>query len=362
MLSYDLLNMWENTTFPDKVRGLPSVKTTLDDEFVQASFEVSGATKITFINKNGKPVKTYEELDDLQLSASDEAVVRDRLLKLQEKPNFENRDQLLITKAIYNTVNNSISLEAVRTKYAVLNTLTSRKFPIDSKMYQTVFYKTGVMTPFITCDDYTFFMERKADKLYSAASGFLEPVGKQQKLFGDKGEDLVVWNARNEAMEEFLENEEGQPRFTCSTPVITGISVRKSPGGIGTIEFISPMFLPHCSKNSLERLLNSNIAPDKYEHTDKFIPVPLDPYYRATATTFLQEAKPGCFLYHPMLVGASRLMGMGVYGDIIPGGLPNSRSTIIPLKSLRPYISSVIKRVEASAEKKQAAYPDRSDM
>lgn len=341
MLGYDLLYMWENNIFPAEAQKLPEVRLTSDDKFVQASFEVSGSTRVTLINNNGKAVRTYGELDALELSESDEAAVKARILELEKNPNFENRDQLLITKAIYNTINNSFSLEAVKTKYAVLNTLATKRFPIDSKMYQTAFYKTGVMTPFITCDDYTFFMERKADKLYSAASGFLEPIGKEQKLSGDNGEDIIVWNARNEAMEEFLENEKGEPRFTCSKPIITGVSVRKSPGGIGTIEFILPMFLPYCSKNSLELLLSSNIAPDKHEHTDKFISAPLDSCYRDRATTFLQAAKPGCFLYHPMLVGASRLVGKGVYGDTIPGGLPYSRSKIIPLESLRSCVYNI---------------------
>ena len=308
---------------------------TLDDRFMQSSFEFKIPPRVKFVRsiETGEQAYSYDDLPGVVLTSEEADVVLEVLSQLQENPNFYDGPQLLVTNMVYDDSNNILEIEARRANYSFLRALALKRFPDESQLYLMQFFKTGVMTPFMTWDDKTFFLERSRDKLYSAASGFLEPFG-PEKLLNPDGSDIVVRTAIQESLEEILGCDGGmKSEVSYSTPQISSLSIRQTENGLGTAEFIAPMFV-NCHSHKIQNILRNNTARDRGEHSEQFQVVSIDPRERVDAEKFLETALPGNFLYHPMIASVVRQANNFTHGDTISRTLPCSRTTIIPLESL----------------------------
>lgn len=335
----DLLSIWTNKLLPEHLasqkQGVDGkAALSLDDKVMQSSFEFPRSPSVRFVRdiKNFNPVDCYDRLPEFDMTARESEVLAELLKELKEDPKFFDGDQLLVTNMVYDDQSNIVFIEAKRAKYSFLRALALRSFPEDSDLYKIHLYKTGVMSPFITTDDKTFFLERSRDKLYSAVSGFLEPKGKR-KLLNPK-RDLVVSTALKEILEEVLgTNGSMSAAVLFYLPKICSLSIRQTKDGLATAEFIAPTFV-NCHSRHLQHILRHNTAKDRDEHTDKYAMVDLDPSNRDEAIEFLKRLLPGSFLYSTMLVSAARVGNYGVYGDVVPERLPCSKTSILPLYSL----------------------------
>lgn len=345
-----LLKIWENNIEPQLELGKPSITedSPKDNAFVQSSFEFDTPPKVSFINNvyDLKPVEYYDELEsvDSLLTEEERGIVTAcyQALKLKDK-HFYDGKQLLITNLLYDSVKNEIYIEAKQARYSFLRAILDKKFQAHHPISKMVFYKTGVLVPFITDDYYTCFVKRKRDPFYSGAGGFLEPVGKNAKL-ASTYLDLITYNALKETVEEFLgiytEEKELMAkkfkhlRINFEMPKIKSLSFR-SNGVMGTIEFIMPCQL-HCSKSILENIIKKNKAKDAHEHTTEHVMVPLESVQRSDAIQKLLKPGvikyPGSFLYVPMLVSCSLVAWNQSCQP--PHTLPYTRTRIISPKAL----------------------------
>jgi hypothetical protein len=342
----NLLEIWNNTleerkfardqNIENRNRGNQAYSPSIDDKFMQSSFDFDSNVRVIFIKSslNLEAATLYDELPSIPMSGEEALAVKVKLEELQKNPKFYDGDQLLIRGVLYDPEAAVIYLEAVQVKYSFLSTLQAKRFPDNSSLNQLKLYKTGVIAPFITNDEHVFLMERNDQlKLYSAASGFLEPFGEERELNPTKY-DLVVHTAKQEALEEFLAAKDSlKERISFDLPSIASISFRETENGLGTIEFIAPMRL-HCQKEKLQNLLKDNQAKDKHEHTENFYALTLKPEERNKAINFLQLKKPGGFLYDPILLNTSRVANSVYYNyrDYMPTHLPESRTRAFPAR------------------------------
>lgn len=72
----------------------------------------------------------------------------------------------------YDDSSNTIYVEAKKVPYSFIVTLSNKKFPDDSPLYQLNLFKTGVLAPFISRNGMFMLLQRAALGLYSVPSGF----------------------------------------------------------------------------------------------------------------------------------------------------------------------------------------------
>ena len=297
MLHHDLIEQFESTVVPTLQSELTYTDPKLasfDEKFMQASIALDNPEVV--FTSGGKIVERYSELKELALTDDDKKLVEAKKEELSKKPNFYDGDQMLVTGVVQKE--GKLKLEAVRTKYSVLASLASKIFPEGNKLYTTALYKCGVMSPFITTDGHTFFAERNADKLYSVAAGFLEPIVEEKSL-----KDVVRSTAFSESVDEFLGDKEGDIRVGIKKEFnITQVSFRKMKNGMGMVEFVAPLQL-NCDRAQLEQVIATNEAKDAKDHTSNRFWVNFNGSAEEARSTL--SGKAGKFLYNPILLGAA---------------------------------------------------------
>lgn len=297
MLHQDLIEQFESTVVPvlqSELTYTDPKTASLDEKFMQVSLPLNNPEVV--FTSGGKVVERYDELQELTLTNDDKKLVDIKREELSKKPNFYDGDQMLVTGV--KQKEGRLELEVVRTKYSVLASLANKVFPENSKLYTTALYKCGVMAPFITTDGHTVFAERTADKLYSVAAGFLEPIGAEKSL-----KDLVRSTAFSESIDEFLGDKEGDIRVGIKKEVkIAQVSFRKMKNGMGTVEFVAPFQL-NCNKSQLEQVISTNAAKDAKDHTSNRFWVNFNG--SADEAKSALSGKAGKFLYNPILLGAT---------------------------------------------------------
>lgn len=368
----NLLQLWEQRLVPEhrnlrKKKGIDGISSpSLDDRFMQSSFEFPQSPLVRFVYdiKEFKLINYYDQLPEFQMTSRESEALLELIVELKKNPKFFDGDQLLVTNMVYDDLENTVYVEAKRAKYSFLRALALKRFPEDSELYNIKLYKTGVMSPFITQDNMTFFFERSRDKLYSAASGFLEPQGKKKLL--NPRLDLVVSTAIQETLEEILGiNGSMRADVLFSLPQTCSLSIRQTDGGLATAEFVAPIFVK-CNSSALRYIIEHNTAKDKDEHTDEYSIVDLNPSKRARAVDFLKSSFPGHFLYDPMLISASRMANHSTHGHTIPHGLPHTRTSVVPVKSLSSspqaftWMANIYHKREINAEGQEDAQSHRN--
>jgi len=160
--------------------------------------------------------------------------------------------------------------------------------------------------------------------------------------------------------------EEEMASLTLLAPHITGLSFRESKDTpLNTIEFIAPIELIDCDRGKLIRILQTNEAEDKSEHTGEFEVIPLDPEKRKEAVNFLTARKLGKILYDPILLATSRLVTSRIdnkecFSDFIPCFLPGSRTSALPVDIFKPRPSVLFTKQERRENKIKNALPSEA--
>jgi hypothetical protein len=252
--------------------------------------------------KNGNPVKYYGDLPELELNAADKEVLERYRKEQSTNPKFHDGDHILIRDINFDLTKNIMYLEAVKVTYALMNCIQRKLFGTNSPMATTVLWRHGVISPFITKDNFTCIFERSLDKFYSAAAGFIQPTegNTSQITFSLDQADLIAQQGIQESNEEFLWDSNKNSRLDIESIENRGLSIRRMGEGMPVLEFVSPIRLK-CSASELETVLATNAAPDGKEHTDNRIMLNLDSNQVTAAYSTNLKGKSGIFLYEPIV-------------------------------------------------------------
>jgi len=325
---------------------------------LQTSFNFEHPPSVVFVKdiNTREKVNNYEDLDTFTFSTNDQQKTDKTLEELKRNGDYDGK-QLLIENLYYEDDENTIYIVARKANYSFLKTLQksteSGGFDPISPFYQKKYSTVGVRVPFIsTKDDYTFFMMRtKNPKVYSMASGYLEPPGGKLHPAETNG-NLVKYVSLNEALEEFLGNEaysklsiSDQQSFS-TLPIsehcgISAIAIRNAKGALRIeVEFVCPIKLD-CSHDQMCKLIKDNTAKDAYEHDPTLsLTVSLNPYERLIAEQILTNTGlVGSSKYQmdPVIVATSMLANEQY--KFFPRFLPGKSTTEFVM------VSSLIPRV-----------------
>lgn len=304
-----------------------------DAHTTQSSFEFKIPPHVIFV-KNIKTLESadfYENLPEIPLTREEEEA---RLKVVEEQqarnPRFYDGKQMIITGVVYDESSNTLYMEAKKVPYSFIVTLSNKKFPEGSALYELNFFKTGVLAPLITRNGMSILLQRAALGLYSVPGGFLESHGDEKRLNFDDGRNLVSETAMIEISEEIAGIKDTKDlRFQYSTPQITSISFRKTDTSpVGTVEFVAPSYAD-CHSSYLQHVFLHNLAQDAHEHTSQHELIPLDSREREGLLAKLLTGPvrlPGASLYLPVALSLTQL---------------ENQESMMPLPRAIPYSSSV---------------------
>jgi hypothetical protein len=247
-------------------------------EAIQTSFNFEHPPVVIFVRdmETLEKINHYDQLTEHTFSDKDQQKINNTIETIENNGGYDG-NQLLIENLSYDSESNKLYVVAKRAKYSFIRTLQKNPqdggFEQDSKFYQKTFCTAGVRAPFITKDDYTFFMMRtRPPKVYSVAAGLLEPP--EGKLHPEEtSDDLVTYVAYHEVLEEFLGDPKYdkdplydqllQARVKIEQPRLSAIAIRRAENALRIeIEFICPV---NCNKARMELIITNNKAKDAYD-------------------------------------------------------------------------------------------------
>ncbi|MDP1603574.1 MAG: hypothetical protein Q8M03_09950 [Legionella sp.] len=348
----DLIHLWNATSNKSSANEQPfrqyppdtkpaSIK--FDNDTTQSSFEFQEPPDVIFVKNIStlEPADFYDDLPEI-LMTEEENNARLRCVAEQKakNPRFYDGKQMVITGVVYDDSTNVIYMEARKIPYSFIVSLSNKKFPENSSMYQLTIFKTGVLAPLITRNSMSILLQRAALGLYSVPGGFLEAHDEEKRLNFYDRRNLVTETAINELKEEIAGIEgSDELRFDFCKTQISSISFRKTDGNpIGTVEFIAPSYV-NCHSSYLKRVFLSNSAEDAHEHTSRYELIPLSSENRDKLLVKLLTGpvrQPGASLYLPVALSLTRLENQGSSMMAVPRSIPNSSSLAWPLSIFTP--------------------------
>lgn len=248
--------------------------------------------QVLFVDRNFRPVSSYDQLTPPQLSPEDQVALdqaRQRYeaelaeaKKSNKLPKFYNGKNFLLTGLYYDSDNDVIGIQANRIDFWFVRAIQENVFP-----YRQQHFTMGVEAPCISWDGFTHVMERssRATPFFSAVAGFVEAKSQDEPLTG-----LLQKTAKAELKEELL----GDARVPFSSDGPRAISFASANIGrqqYNSCTVIFPTKVQSSSRQMLDIFKNSS-ALDRKEHTNKCFEVNLDPAKRDGSVT-LSEGKPG---------------------------------------------------------------------
>lgn len=343
----DLISLWNTvvirgSTVEPSPRQYPSDTKqgaiNFDSNTMQSSFEFQDSPNVIFV----KSISTLEHADfydDLPeiIMTTEENEARLRVVEEQisKNPRFYDGKQMVITGIVYDDSINVIYMEAKQVPYSFIVSLSNKKFPENSALYQLTIFKTGVLAPLIARNGTSILLQRAALGLYSVPGGFLEAHDEERRLNFYDGRNLVTETAITELIEEIAGiKDTDELRFKFFKTQISAISFRKTgTNPIGTVEFVAPSYAD-CHSSYLRHVFLNNLAKDAHEHTSEHELIPLDSRDRdALLSTLLTGPvrRPGASLYLPVALSMTRLENQDTCMMALPRSIPNSSSIAWPL-------------------------------
>ena len=337
----DLISLWnatviQNSTAEQSSRHYPSDTKqgaiNFDRDTMQSSFEFQDPPNVIFVKSvtTLEPADFYDDLPEIMMTTEEnDARLKFVAEQAVKNPRFYDGNQMVITGVVYDDSTNVIYMEARKVPYSFIVSLSNKKFPEDSSLYQLTVFKTGVLAPLIARNDTSILLQRAALGLYSFPGGFLEAHDEEKRLNFYDGRNLVTETAITELKEEI-----DKLRFDFFKTQISAISFRKTgTNPIGTVEFVAPSYAD-CHSSYLQHVFLTNSAEDAHEHTSQYELMPLDSQERdALLTTTLTGPvrRPGTSLYLPVALSLTRLANKDSYTMASPRAIPNSSSVAWPL-------------------------------
>ena len=349
----NLINLWNNMAVKNSTAEQPSRRYSsdikqgainFDKDTVQSSFEFKEPPNVIFVKSitTLEPADFYDDLPEIIMTTEE----NDARLKVVDEqttknPRFYDGQQMVITGVVYDDSSmNTIYLEARKVPYSFIVSLSNRKFPDNSSLYQLSVFKTGALAPLITRNGMSILLQRAALGLYSVPGGFLEAHDEAKRLNFYDGRNLVTETAITELKEEIAGIKGSDKlRFEFSKTQITSISFRKTgTNPIGTVEFVAPSYA-NCHSSYLQQVFLTNSAKDAHEHTSQHELISLDSRERDSLLTTLLTGSvklPGASLYLPVALSLTRLENQGSCMMDLPRSIPNSSSVAWPLSIFTP--------------------------
>ena len=343
----DLISLWnatviQNSTAEQSSRHYPSDTKqgaiNFDRDTMQSSFEFQDPPNVIFVKSvtTLEPADFYDDLPEIMMTTEEnDARLKFVAEQAVKNPRFYDGNQMVITGVVYDDSTNVIYMEARKVPYSFIVSLSNKKFPEDSSLYQLTVFKTGVLAPLIARNDTSILLQRAALGLYSFPGGFLEAHDEEKRLNFYDGRNLVTETAITELKEEIVGiRGTDKLRFDFFKTQISAISFRKTgTNPIGTVEFVAPSYAD-CHSSYLQHVFLTNSAEDAHEHTSQYELMPLDSQERdALLTTTLTGPvrRPGTSLYLPVALSLTRLANKDSYTMASPRAIPNSSSVAWPL-------------------------------
>lgn len=351
----NLISTWKDSALPEILNEseLNECKEVPNLVVAQSSFQFDMPPQVIFVKNlhTQEEAAHYDDLSVVPLQPEEKKIYDQTLSQLSTNENFYNGNQMLLIGVVYDTSSNILYLEAVRVDYVFLVTLEKMKAvkAEGSSLLHKVFFKTGVLAPFISKNNKVPIITRK-DKwsLRSVAAGFLECNDEAHPL-----SNLIVETSSKEADEEFVLDRTGKRRFDfVGSPTLVSISFRDAigMGMTPTIEFVAPIRMKQ-DANFILSAMNSNEAIHAHEHVSgSAISVSVATEKREQASNFMRQKLPGSFLYGPVLHACAAQVNQGMLFARRISGIPDSRFYPIGIfkpalrKSLTDY--SVAERVK----------------
>lgn len=347
VLMLDLISLWNATVIHNSTAEQPSrpyssdIKQgaiNFDRDTMQSSFEFQDSPNVIFVKSitSLEPADFYDDLPEIIMTPEEnEARLKVVAEQTVKNPRFYDGKQMVITGVVYDDSTNVIYMEAKKVPYSFIVSLSNKKFPENSSLYQLTVFKTGVLAPLIARNGTSILLQRAALGLFSVPGGFLEAHGEKKRLNFDDGRNLVNETAITELVEEIAGIKgTDKLRFEFDKTQISAISFRKTgTNPIGTVEFVAPSYA-NCHSSYLQQVFLNNLAKDAHEHTSKNELIPLDSQDRnALLTTLLTGPvrQPGASLYLPVALSLARLENQDNCTMALPRTIPNSSSIAWPL-------------------------------
>jgi hypothetical protein len=332
-----LLNIWKGSMLEEQRSLLPLVQRNFSDKVMQSSFEFSNNLKMVFVTDKMTmaPIKHYHKLPEVTLTREEQEIAYNISQDILRRPNGYDGMHILVSDVIYDDVENILYIEAKRTTFSVLCGLNG-KFPKDSPIMQQDLYGMGVLVPLLTNDGHTILLQSsKFDKKnYTTVAGFVQPETRNSSL-----SHIVEKAANQELMEELLADSQLAPRIEVQNRLeVSCLSFRKPEGARGFIEFYLPAILKaDCQR--LIKVVQTNQAPDRYEHTGVVQAFNLEPRNRFYNYDQWSAQNPGGKDQYPIVVSqASRMYNRDYYGDNTQHVMPESRQKTYPVNFFKPQI------------------------
>ncbi len=343
----DLISLWnatviQNSTAEQPSRHYPSdikqAAINFDRDTTQSSFEFQDPPNVIFVKSitTLEPADFYDDLPEIMMTTEEnEARLKFVAEQVIKNPRFYDGKQMVITGVIYDDSTNVIYMEARKVPYSFIVSLSNKKFPENSALYQLTVFKTGVLAPLIARNGTSILLQRAALGLFSVPGGFLEAHDEEKRLNFYDGRNLVTETAKTELKEEIAGIKgTDKLRFEFFKTQISAISFRKTgTNPIGTVEFVAPSYAD-CHSSYLQHVFLTNSAMDAHEHTSQHELIPLDSRERDTLLTTILTGpvrRPGTSLYLPVALSLTRLENQGSCMMALPRAIPNSSSVAWPL-------------------------------
>lgn len=346
-LMLDLISLWnataiQNSTAEQPTRHYPSdtIKAAInfDRDTTQSSFEFQDPPNVIFVKSvtTLEPADFYDDLPEIMMTTEEnDARLKFVAEQVAKNPRFYDGKQMVITGVVYDDSTNVIYMEARKVPYSFIVSLSNKKFPESSALYQLTVFKTGVLAPLMARNGTSILLQRAALGLYSVPGGFLEAHDEEKRLNFYDGRNLVTETAIAELKEEIVGIKgTDKLRFEFFKTQISSISFRKTGASpIGTVEFVAPSYAD-CHSSYLQHVFLTNSAKDAHEHTSQHELVPLDSQDRDTLLTTILTGPvrlSGASLYIPVALSLTRLENQNSTMMALPRSVPNSSSIAWPL-------------------------------
>lgn len=283
---------------------------------------------IKFVDSSGDEIAQYNDLPEFELAEEEREIIAGLASKLKF-----NGHNLLIQDLHFDEVTNTLFVQPVRARYAVLQALTRGDIKRDQ-----FYFKTGTISPIIAQPDEagqapsTFLMKRRVDGYLSAPAGFAQPLVSPgdhmaavdpfldylsytsahegadevsfeplKKELGGKSYDLFRLTAMKEAAEELLHQADPSLRPSALKLGDVTMSIRYTTGStMPTIEFVMPIKVD-LTASQVRKMMTNNTAPDANEHTEEYVEI----RDSASLKAHLGSNATGGFLHAPTLFGVS---------------------------------------------------------
>lgn len=344
----DLFEMWKGPLIKKQASLVPEKIESYSDGVMASTFDLPENVKIVFIadKKKFTPVFNYEELPEVRLTEEEQEIVHQTAEEIfKQKPPFNyDGDHILLSGVLYDTEKNTLFIEAKKAKYSLLTGLTRKKFAKESPIWEQDLYGAGAVVPLITKDGNTVLLQSNKFNNFLTVAGFVQAKEPSTKLMDEStGLSLIEQTAKEELMEELLADEDLQPRIDVDKFSVSTVSFRKPQGGRGFVEFFIGAEL-NCKLAQLERVIQTNVAPDHNEHSGKYVPIDLNSENRGDVYEKWSKVSPGGRDLYPTTVRvASRLFNKSYYGDQTQQFMPVARIESFPISFFKPVLRRSLK-------------------